>query len=396
MSQKQFDLLVGLYRRVEFVEEREGKLTIEDDATLGALKAVAADQGEYGVHLPDSDIDTVTVGETISVEMAAPRVGIGVFAPSFGDLIRPPSARIAEPARYYLISECYNRCDDVPAPEIVNRYRKLLELIKLLGEAAAYVDNAKAHLVYIHEGKFDVPVQYSGEDVEALDTAAVDGLVASLRSDTHREQRLAILAEAVRELTQSTSLQGRFQMLLAHLPDLTKRFNDGYRLFASSFSYEKVKDELEVARMEYAAKIHKVFADIQNQVLGIPVATVIVATQMKVADKVDANFYTNVAILIGAWIFVTLVAALLINQNHTLDVLATEIKRQRKELEKLHKEIADSFSDVFGFLNHRLLVQRYLLNGVLGIVLIGGLVTTVFFFVLTSPAKDALTSFIGH
>ncbi|CAJ0734474.1 hypothetical protein R77592_03523 [Ralstonia mannitolilytica] len=166
-----------------------------------------------------------------------------------------------------------------------------------------------------------------------------------------------------------------------------------YRLFASSFSYEKVKSELEAARVEYAAKIHKVFTDIQNQILGIPVATVVVATQMKSTSAVDANFYINLGVLFGAWIFVLLVAALLANQNHTLDVLAGEIDRQRTQFEKLHKDVATNFSGVFEFLKRRLGSQRCLLNCVLGIVLSGGALATVFFVLITEPAKAAWLRF---
>ncbi|MCZ5662332.1 hypothetical protein O5623_28590 [Escherichia coli] len=60
-----------------------------------------------------------------------------------------------------------------------------------------------------------------------------------------------------------------------------KVIKKGYKVFVSGFSYEKILDQLRVAKIEEMGKIHKVFSDIQNQILGIPVATIIVATQMK-------------------------------------------------------------------------------------------------------------------
>ncbi|SPK73066.1 putative phage-related membrane protein [Cupriavidus taiwanensis] len=397
MSIKQFDLLASLYARVEFEpNRREGTLAIGDAATLQALQTVVAEEEEYALHLPEDDPESVKIGDTVAVEAGTPRTGIGFFTASFADLIRNPTARVAEPSGYFLIAEKFNSRSGEPAPDIVQRYRKLLDLIKLLGEAAAFLDHSLGRLVYIHDGKFEVPVQYTAAEVAALDVNVVEGLVSAIGVDTHREQKLAILAEAVRELTEATPPSARFVTLLAHLPDLAKKFSDGYRLFASSFSYEKVKSELEAARVDYAAKIHKVFTDIQNQILGIPVATVVVATQMKAATTVDANFYINVAVLIGAWIFVILVAALLLNQTHTLDVLKEEIERQKKGLEKLHKDVASNFSSVFHFLNCRLAVQRWLLRGVLAILFGGGILATVTFFFITDPARAALARFTGH
>jgi len=391
MSQRQFDLLANLYASVDLERDRRaGKLAIEDQAMLDALRSVVADQDEYAVHLPDDDADAVQVGDEVSIELGTPRLGIGMFPLSFADLIRNPVARVSEPGRYYIVAERFNRCSDAVAPDIVQKYRKLLELVRVLGEAAAYVDRAGGHLIFIHEGKFDVPVQYTSQDVQALDAGTIDRLLDALSTDIHREQKLAILAESVRELTRAKPPQERFRALLAHFPELLKRFNDGYRLFASSFSYEKVKSELEVTRIEYAAKIHKVFTDIQNQILGIPVATVVVATQMKAASAFDANFYINTAILIGAWVFVILVSALLVNQTHTLDVLEREIGRQRTELEKLHKDVASSFASVFEFLDTRLRVQRRWLRVVFWILIGGGVLATVAFFVITEPAKAAL------
>ncbi|SAK98584.1 hypothetical protein AWB76_07553 [Caballeronia temeraria] len=391
MSQRQFDLLANLYDRVDLERgRRAGKLAIHDQRMLDALRSVVADQDEYAVHLPEDDPDAVKVGDEVAIELGTPRLGIGMFPMSFADLIRNPAARVSEPGRYYIVAERFNRCSDAVVPDVVQKYRKLLELVTLLGEAAAYVDRAGGHLIFIDEGKFDVPVQYASEDVEALDVGAIDRLIDALSTDIHREQKMAILAEAVRELTRSEPPQERFRAVLAHFPELLKKFNDGYRLFASSFSYEKVKSELEATRIEYAAKIHKVFTDIQNQILGIPVATVVVATQMKEASGFDANFYINTAILIGAWVFVILVSALLVNQTHTLDILEREIGRQRAELEKLHTEIASSFSSVFGFLDTRLKVQRRWLRVVFWILIGGGVLATAAFFVITGPARAAL------
>lgn len=97
------------------------------------------------------------------------------------------------------------------------------------------------------------------------------------------------------------------------MSEFYSKYVDGYRLFVSNFSYDKVISELELAKVEYTGKIHKAFTDIQNQILGIPVATVVVATQMKSAPQIGYEFWVNIAVLTGCWIFVMLVGLLICN-----------------------------------------------------------------------------------
>ncbi|EPY2903530.1 hypothetical protein ACXDBG_002151 [Cronobacter sakazakii] len=54
------------------------------------------------------------------------------------------------------------------------------------------------------------------------------------------------------------------------MQQLSESFQKGYKVFVSGFSYEKILDQLRVAKIEEMGKIHKVFSDIQNQILGIP------------------------------------------------------------------------------------------------------------------------------
>jgi hypothetical protein len=56
----------------------------------------------------------------------------------------------------------------------------------------------------------------------------------------------------------------RFPYLLENLDALLEEVSAGYRLFASSFSYAKIRSDVESARVEYVGKIHKTLIDIQG------------------------------------------------------------------------------------------------------------------------------------
>lgn len=121
----------------------------------------------------------------------------------------------------------------------------------------------------------------------------------------------------------------RFGHLLRNLDLVSDEFEKGYRLFVSRFSYSKIRDDVETARIDFVGKIHKTIVDTQGQLLGIPVATIVVASQLKRSHNCDVAFWTNLAVLLGAWVFIALLAIAIVNQWHTLNVLKTEIGRQQ-------------------------------------------------------------------
>jgi hypothetical protein len=257
-----------------------------------------------------------------------------------------------------------------------------------LKQSAAFLDSDQSSLIFIKEGKFEVPVEYTDQDLRELSLDAIRDLTSILPKGTHEEQCRCIMSEAVIDMTKHLPSYKRFQYLLAHASDLKKRYEQGYNLFASGFSYEKVRDQVESARLEYAGKIHKVFSDIQNQLLGIPVATVIVATQMKDSKAIEYEFWVNLAVLVGCWVFAVLMIFLLRNQSDTLGVIEIEINRQKRQLQKDYATVAGSFSDTFAYLSSRAVTQKRILWTIDAFVIVGLLLSHVVFLKLTAPARD--------
>lgn len=140
--------------------------------------------------------------------------------------------------------------------------------------------------------------------------------------------------------------------------DLATAVRSGYKLFASSFSYNKIRSEIEDARIDYTQKIHKTIVDIQSQLLGIPVATVVVASRMKAPTTCGAELLVNSAIPIGAWIFLVLLIVAIVNQWLTLGVIKAEIERQRSKMIADFPTVSDDFTGTFDALKGRIWWHR--------------------------------------
>lgn len=374
MSSIRFEHLLIIYRAAKFEgDTRTATVELKTKDLVDAVAFALMDENleDSGIVMADGEPDDVKLGANVSLIIGEPRSGLGILSKNFEDLLNAKSACIREPKRYFLIREGFSGVDEVVPADVV-KYRKLLSFIALLKDCAAYQDDGKAELIFINDGKFAMPVRYTATQLTLLEDKTLDRLLAFFDDDTHREQKLSILTNTVLSTVAIAALNKRFQTLLTELDEVLTKFADGYKLFIADFSYDKVRDEFETTKVEYAGKIHKVFTDIQNQLLSIPVATVIVVTQMKSGAPSDQTVWiTNTALLAGAWIFAVLFLMLCANQYRTLKVLDAEIRRQENVIKKEYSALVDMFSDVYKSLHERIKLQRWFLGGVLFILALG-------------------------
>ena len=381
-----FDKLVSLYRLVTPDQDGEADVRLSDEATLEAVRYLLSEDrspDDTGLTIRRGDPDRAVVGDTIRLGFGIPRLGVGYLFRDVDALVR--SGQIAEPARYYLWKPARAK-DDAGVPEEIVRYRDVLALVALLKESAAYLDESAQELVFVQQGRFNVPVRYALADIGPTVAASGAKLRALFGDQLHREQKLAMLATAIQSTTSGLAPPERFAALLQHLDAVASEVADSYRMFCSNFSYEKIKSDIQDAHIEFTAKIHKTFSDIQSQLLAIPIATVIVATQMKQAVHFGGQFWINTGVLMGSAIFVALFWLLVANQRHTLDVLGEEIERRQAAIAKDHAQVGDLLACTFKKLHSRMRAQRQIICVVLAIVVLGFVATAEVYGFLLPPA----------
>lgn len=389
-----FTQLLDIYRHTRFeADGRQGVLTIASDAILGTLNAIESDDaaaadGGIAVLVEPA---TLAVGQNVPIRISAPRLALGILALDFDQLLNGPGARLDEPNAYFVVDGSLAPDIAVPPARLL-AYRGMLRVVALLAEAASYLDRLRQELVFIHEGKFTVPVRYDATILDRISLEVVKRLLDHFGDETHKDQKLEILAEAVVRTTQAQPPDRRFAFLLDNLTTVADAVRDGYRLFASNFSYGKIRSELEAAKLDYVGKIHKTVVDIQGQLLGIPVATVIVASQLKVATACSLELWTDVAIVGGAWIFLVLLLVAIANQWMTLGSIKAEIERQKDKLIRDYAAISDPFTDIFKALGRRIAWHRWGL-AIVATIAIGGAVfaTIAFTHVVPVNTLDCLT-----
>lgn len=390
--------LVYLLRNVDSIQANHsvtGTIRISDQNILDVVNECHFSEDVKLEITSGEDCANLAVGHSIDIS-CYPRIGWGRIANDLDALLKTPKAYIKEPRRYILLlPEFTAMTDDVSDNSVIYKYRKIIELIGVLREAAAFLNEEEQCLVLINSGRFDIPILYDESDLEGVILSDIEKAIAAFPDGLHRKQCQTIMAEAIIALTKSQPESKRFKYLLEHLSDVLKRYEDGYQLFASGFSYEKIKDQVETTRIEYTSKIHKVLSDIQNQLLGLPVATIIVATQMKQSANSETALWVNSAVLFGIWIFSLLMSFLIFNQNCTLNVIKDEISRQKKQLITEFPAIENSFKPVFSYLFRRIKNQKIILVALFVILAIALIGSHFIYFSFTHSAYEALQSFVA-
>ncbi len=368
MPRIRFPELLHLYHCTSFdVHDTGGEVYVADVGALETLRLLeadfeAAEESQYNLV---GDITEISLGDRLRVNVGSPRLGLGILARHFDALLLTPSARVREPVNYFIVEGAVDRYKK-SNPKL-DSYHSILRLVEIFSQAGAYLDHAAQELVLIRGGKFVIPIKYTESDLNFELSGKIGSFLSIFTNSTHETQKFAILSETLARICEGQAIGERFRYVLKNIDQLTQEVVEGYKIYVSEFSYSKIRNEIESAKIEYINKIHKTFVDIQGQLLGIPVATIVVASQLKVASSCGVEFWTNLGVVFGAWVFLALLLLAAVNQWYTLNTIAIEVDRQKNKINSDYVGISSNFTEPFRIIKRRI---RYHKIGIFSIFLI--------------------------
>lgn len=296
------------------------------------------------------------------------------FFANIDGLLTNPARRISPPSKFYLADIDYFFNGDLhSAPVQVRNYFAAAALYNLLKRVSDHQGGVPSGttLIFLQKEKIEITSRYDESDLH--DLLGLDDFQSEfIESETHQEQKKTIV---------KTVLLGMFSGhrcisladLLGRFADFTEKVRASYQLYVAEFSFQKIKAEVEKEKLDALIKLNKVFSDIQNQLLAVPVALILVGGQMENFGRWGAK---NVLIWLGALVFAVFMALLVRNQRHTLAAVKSEIDRQWNEMQGRHREIAARFSDSYKELDTRYNHQSKLILVVEFLVGLSFLITT--------------------
>lgn len=369
--------LYKLYDLMSFDQnQKQGSIDVRDQLTLEELTKALDDHQNtgfesYGEH-PELNKEFLVNFEGQSREY-------GIFYYTFDQFLQKKDNLFSRPQFFYIADLKWHTYSTSEVPEIFTKYLRILEFLELITEASQYLDTDRKQWILTYE---DTTVKLSANlerpVLNSIKLKTLDNFINFFEDNIHKKQKVSIFNKViVNKLLYVNDYQETLSVVLNDLEDIFETIENDFAVFASNFSFDKIINQLENEKLEEQVKIHKVLTDIQAQILGIPIATVIVATQYKTDLTLSSTFWINLAILIGALIFTLLIDFTAHNQKNTLDAIQLEINRKKRILTKDFKKIAAS--KPYSGLEARIKYQRCVLTVIQIIVTLGFVIALGFF-----------------
>lgn len=283
------------------------------------------------------------------------------------------------PARFYLRSEDFlYEGDPALATDDFKKFYAAAELFDALKDVCDDAED-KHKLVFLSKGHDKIVIKAAQKISGLKDLNGLDAFVAEyIKDSVHKDQKRSVLRSVIFDKFHGQTIS--IQDVVANFDDIKKAVRDGYEIYADQFSFDEFKNELEEFKREYMIKINKTLTDIQNQMLAIPIATVIAAGQLKTVDSFTA-FLTNTVIMIGVIIFCLVLQVVVKNQRSSLVFLMDEIDfKKAKASQRRDAEYNRKFIEAYSHLGIRAKdIKKDLARVVLILKIAAGLTGLVFF-----------------
>jgi hypothetical protein len=297
--------------------------------------------------LISSSEETRTIDFTVSVN----------FVSSVISLTSNPATMVKVPNKFYVADLDFYYPDDSYDEHLdIKKYLdacKLFSILELISDHLGGVGTVKKP-IFLGRHKVEVLPSYRFESLRVL-----DGLKEIekeyIQSDVHKEQKILIIKTVIQELFCGET---SFDLVLRKFDEISHRIIDGYQLYISEFSFQKIKADIEKEKLDATIKLNKVFSDIQNQLLAVPAALILSGGQMTDNSEWSSK---NFSIWLGVLIFSIFMDMLVRNQVNTLNAVDEEIKIQRRQIEEKHRAVAHQFADVYDSISKRHAYQHTLL-----------------------------------
>lgn len=309
------------------------------------------------------------------LEFKLPSENDALFALDMDDLLRAPSRLLSPPRRFYLADIDYLFTErETNVPELVKGYLDASLFASTLNDISDHSLPLVPKAIFLQGEKLELSLSYSSSDLIKLE--GLDQFISDfVKAEIHKEQKATIIKGVLIEMLKSNEIDRlTLSCLIKRFPEFLDRVNANYQLYVSEFSFEKIKEQVESEKFEFTLKLNKVFSDIQNQLLAVPIALVLVSSQMKMANGLSL---LNMSIWCGVLVFGVFMSLLIRNQRSTLNAIKLEIDSQWHNIQSKHKYVADRLGTHYYYLRRRKKSQHLFLMLVSLIVSVSIAVSTI-------------------
>jgi hypothetical protein len=211
----------------------------------------------------------------------------------------------------------------------------------------------KSFIIFVGKRNLKINSVYDSNDL-SLDLISIKSFIRDyIQNDFHKEDRHLAILNGLHEVYNEGEIS--LSDFLKKIKIFFRVVKSNFQLYMDKFSFDDFKNRVEEDRREYTIKINKVFSDMQNQLLTLPIATLLAAGQIGYVTNAS-EFIKNTLIIIGIFIFCIFVLMQITNQSSTLIALKDEITLKKSEMNKKEdSDYKDEYLAVYEQLDQRVL-----------------------------------------
>ena len=250
----------------------------------------------------------------------------------------------AEPKKPYYVAELDHISDSDPASTQVAYYLQTVQFIEILKEISDHCEamHPGYNLIFLLNEKLEIKTLYKPSDLQELTN--LDELHDDITRSDDREKRQILLKSVLVDLLKNTQIEDRFCHLIEYFKVFVDRYQRSYQLYLCGFSFEKLRSEFEQERIEYITKINRAVTDIQDKIILLPLAYILIGGQF---EKNIGVTIKNVFLLLASFLFLIMLHIILRNQMASLRSIGDSIRSIQDRFEKDHKDLFESLSEQF-------------------------------------------------
>lgn len=317
-----------------------------------------------------------------------------LFVFDVNDLLTAPSRHLRAPANFYVADLDYLHKEDhnSETPVLITQYLNTVKLASAFISIADHtVKGPLPKAIFLLREKLELSLKYDQDDLKPLE--GLDRFIADfVNADIHKDQKAAIIKNVLLDMLSNNRIDRlTLPCVIRRFDEFLDRVSANYQLYVSEFSFEKIKSQVQQEKFDLTLKLNKVFSDIQNQLLAVPIALIVAGSQMSNKGEITAQ---NFFILIGTLIFGLFMFLLVRNQSNTLQAIDTEITFQWGLIKDKHAAAKERLEENHNKLKARHAAQRKVLRVIWWVVLFSVVSVTLLFLyfsgIFTLPQIDFL------
>ncbi|PKF36064.1 hypothetical protein [Acinetobacter proteolyticus] len=283
-------------------------------------------------------------------------VNTGIFY-SLDDYLSNPERRVdVKPkSSFYIFEEKlhyisdYNYKDE-ELPNFI-KIAKLYDALNTISDFQGYLGN-EPYIIFFGKINLKLNFKFKASDLNVNFKKIMLFVDDYVFNKMHHEDRVLSIRNALNEMFLEKDVE--FSIFLKKFEAFYLLVRNNFQLYIDNFSFDDFKNKLEEDRREYTIKINKVFSDMQNQLLTLPLATVLAAGQIVLVNGFG-DFVKNSLIVVGISIFCNFVLMKISNKNSTLTALRNEINlREEEMIKKDDSTYRAEYLEVYAQLSSRL------------------------------------------